>query len=272
MTGLRARVRSGDGWALRHAVLTVTDPAGRQVARVAADEDGVVATDPLPAGAYTAILTAAGYTPVARTALVAGSGAAELGAVVLDRAGGVDLPPPGPWTIDPAHSTIGVTAQHLGLSSVSGRFTEFGGLIQVGEPAERSSVHAVIRAASIDTANKLRDDHLRSPDFLDVDRHPTITFTSTAVTPSGAGSWALRGDLELHGVTREVVLDLRYGGTGPDPWGGTRAAFHASTELRRADFAMNYNAIVRAGILAVGATLRVTLDVQAVQGEALPEM
>jgi polyisoprenoid-binding protein YceI len=269
-TGVQAQVRSGDGWAVPHAVLTITDLGGQQVARVDADDAGLVATQPLPAGSYTAILTAAGYTPTARTAVVTSSGAAALGVVVLDRMGGVELPPPGIWTIDPAHSSVSVTAQHLGVSSVRGRFTEFGGMIEVAEPVERSTVHAVIQAGSIDTSNKMRDDHLRSPDFLDVDRYPTITFVTRGLTPRGS-KWVLTGDLELHGVSRTVDLDLEYRGTAPDPWGGTRAAFHATTTLRRGDFAIDYNAVVRAGIAAIGTTLQVEIDVQAVQGDSLPE-
>ncbi len=195
----------------------------------------------------------------------------SLGVVTLSRSGGNPPPPAGTWTIDPAHSSITVTAQHLGLSSVKGRFTEFGGQIEVGQPAEHSGVRAAIQAASVDTGNKMRDDHLRSADFLDVDQYPTIDFVSTGLTQQGPDRYSLSGDLTLHGVTKPVVLDLSYLGTGPDPWGGTRAAFHAETRLHRNDFAINYNAIVRAGIAAVGTTLKVELDIQAVQGDALPE-
>jgi polyisoprenoid-binding protein YceI len=249
-------------------VLTVTDGGGRQVARAEATPEGDVATGELPTGHYTAIVTAAGYSPTARTALVTGSGA-ELGPVVLDRAGDVDLPPPGAWTIDPAHSSITVVAQHLGISSVRGRFTEFSGLVEVHEPVERSAVHAVIRTASIDTGNELRDTHLRSPDFLDVERFPTIAFTGRGVRRRGS-EWVLAGELDLHGVVRAVELDLRYGGCTRDTWGGTRAAFQAGTTLRRSDFAMDYNAVVSAGIAAIGTTLQVVLDVQTVRGDALP--
>lgn len=271
MTGtaaVTAQIRTDDGWAVPHAVLTVTDFAGRQVARAVADADGEVGTDPLPAGSYTVIVTAAGYGPIARTAIV-GSGPAALGVVELRRSGGT-APEPGTWTIDPTHSSVQVVARHLGLSSVRGRFTEFGGRIEVGSPIERSTVHAVIAAATIDTGNGMRDDHLRSADFLDVATHPTVEFRGSGVTPVDQDRWRLAGELTLHGHTRPVDLDLEYLGTGPDPWGGTRAAFRASTVLHRQDFAMNYNQVVQAGILAVGATLRVELDIQAVRGEVLP--
>ncbi|MFH8368073.1 YceI family protein [Streptomyces sp. NPDC018031] len=270
-TGLRARVRTRDGWAVQHAVLTVTDMTGTQLLRVQAGEDGTVHTEqPLPAGPYTVIVTAVGYAPAASTALVTATGRADLGTVVLARLGGVELPPPGIWTVDPAHSTVAAVAQHLGISSVHGRFTEFGGRIEVAEDVERSTVTARIRAASIDTGNRMRDGHLRSPDFLDAERHPVLEYRSTALAPAGPDRWTVHGELTMHGVRRAVDLDLAYLGTGPDPWGGVRAAFRATAELRREDFAMNYNQVVAAGIAAIGTTLRVELDVQAVRGSRLP--
>ncbi|GGZ05133.1 hypothetical protein CP967_16485 [Streptomyces nitrosporeus] len=269
--GLRAHVRTRDGWAVQHAVVTVTDMTGTQVARATADEDGAVRTDErLPAGAYTVIVTAVGYAPAASTALVTASGRVEAGTVVLARQGGVELPPPGTWSLDPAHSSVGAVAQHLGISSVHGRFTDFSGRIDIREDVQKSGVEATIAAASIDTGNGMRDKHLRSPDFLDVERYPEITYRSRALTPSGPDRWTVHGVLTMHGVARDVDLGLSYLGTGPDPWGGVRAAFHATAELRRDDFAMNYNQVIQAGISAIGTTLRVELDIQAVQGDQVP--
>ncbi|MGB8943991.1 MAG: YceI family protein, partial [Streptomyces sp.] len=161
---------------------------------------------------------------------------------------------------------------HLGISSVHGRFTEFGGRVEIAEDVEKSRVEAVIRSASIDTGNGMRDGHLKSPDFLDVDQYPELTFSSTGLTPAGPDRWTVHGELGMHGVVRPVDLDLNYLGTGADPWGGTRAAFRATAELRREDFAMNYNQVVQAGISAIGTTLRVELDIQTVQGDALPQV
>ncbi|MEU4091222.1 YceI family protein [Streptomyces sp. NPDC026673] len=269
-TGLRGRIRTKDGWAVPHAVVTVTDMTGQQIAREAADAEGAVRTAALAPGAYTVIVTAVGYRPAAATALVTASGSADLGTLLLARAGGLELPPPGPWTIDPAHSEVGAVAQHLGLSSVHGHFTGFTGRIDVAEQPLASSVEAVIDAASIDTGNGTRDEHLRSADFLDVGEHPTVSYRSTSLEPAAGDRWTVHGELTMRGVTRPVDLDLAYLGTGPDPWGGVRAAFRATAELRRADFAMNWNQIVRAGIATVGTTLRIALDIQAVQGTALP--
>lgn len=269
--GVRAQVRTRDGWAVQHAVLTVTDMTGAQVLRAEADDEGVIrSAEALPAGPYTVIVTAIGYAPAASTAMVTAAGRADLGTLVLARQGGVELPPPGPWTIDPMHSSVAATAQHLGISSVHGRFTEFSGRIDVAEESAKSSVEAVISAASIDTGNGMRDGHLKSEDFLNVEKFPQITYRSTAVEVAGSDRWTVRGELSLHGIVRDVDLDLTYLGTGPDPWGGTRAAFRAVAELRREDFAMHYNQMVAAGVAAIGTTLKVELHIQAVQGDSLP--
>ncbi|MEV0183729.1 YceI family protein [Streptomyces sp. NPDC050625] len=270
---LTARIRTRDGWAVSHAVVTLADGAGRQVLRAEADPEGAVRdTTELAPGAYTVIVTAVGYAPAAAGAIVTASGRAEVGTVTLARQGGTELPPPGPWTVDPAHSSVGAVAQHLGISSVRGRFTEFAATVEIApDDLTESRVRAVIRAASIDTGNDTRDTHLRSADFLDVERHPEITYRSTGLTAAGADRWTVHGELSMRGVVRPVDLDLAYLGTGSDPWGGTRAAFRATTELHREDFAMNYNQVVQAGIAAIGTTLKVELDIQAVQGGSLPQ-
>jgi polyisoprenoid-binding protein YceI len=271
--GLTAKIRTRDGWAVSHAVVTVTDMTGSQVLRAEADAEGAVRdATPLEPGAYTVIVTAVGYAPAAASALVTASGRAEVGTVTLARQGGTELPPPGPWTVDPAHSSVAAVAQHLGISSVHGRFTEFAASIEVApDDVTKSRVEAVIRAASIETGNGMRDTHLRSADFLDVERFPEITYRSTGLTAAGSDRWTVHGELTLHGLARPVDLDLAYLGTGADPWGGTRAAFRATADLHREDFAMNYNQVVQAGIAAIGTTLKVELDVQAVQGDTLPQ-
>jgi len=244
---------------------------GAQVLRAAADDEGAIrSAEPLPAGPYTVIVTAVGYAPVASSAIVTASGRMDVGSVVLARQGGAELPPPGVWTIDPMHSTVAAVAQHLGISSVHGRFTEFGGRIEIAEDLHASRVEADIKAASIDTGNGMRDGHLRSEDFLNVEEYPELTYRSAGLSPAGPDRWTVHGELSLHGVVRPVDLELSYLGTGPDPWGGVRAAFRATAELRREDFKMNYNQVVAAGVAAIGTTLRVELDIQAVQGESLP--
>jgi polyisoprenoid-binding protein YceI len=271
--GLRALLRTADGWAIEQGVLTVTDPTGRQVARAVPDPGGAVGTDPLPPGVYTVVITAPGFQPVARTAHVGSDGSGSLGEVLLaPTEEAVELPPAGPWVIDPVHSSVVATVRHLGISSIKARFTEVSGAIVVERPIERSSVRAEIKAAGIDTGVQMRDQHLRSADFLDVEAYPVIEFFSTGLRRAAADTWALQGELTVHGQRRPVELEMRYGGYGPDPWGGVRAAFHARTTLRRDDFAINYNAMVRAGVAAVGTNVQVELDIQAVQGETLPAL
>ncbi|MEV0704521.1 YceI family protein [Saccharopolyspora sp. NPDC050389] len=260
-----ATVRGGDGWPVPEAVLTVIDGTGTQAARVQGDAQGSVVASGLRAGAYTAIVTAVGHEPVARTTLVHDGTAATLGEVELRRVGGADLPAPGVWRIDPVHSSIQVTAKHLGISSIHGRFNEFAGEVRIGNPVESSTVDVRIAAASIDTANGMRDDHLRNADFLDVERHPEITFRSTGLRPRGGDRWDLDGELTLCGLTRPVRLDTRFSGVGPDPWGGTRASATATTQLRREDFAMTFNQALQTGIAAIGTTLKVEIDIQAVR-------
>lgn len=273
MPGLSATIRTTDGWGIEHAVLTVTDLSGRQAAHATADAQGTVGTDLLQPGVYTAVVTAAGYLPVARTAQIGSTGGAELGELVLEpEEGAVELPPTGPWVIDPMHSSVQFAARHLGISSIRGRFGEVRGRVDVARPVEQSVVRAQITADTIDTGIKMRDDHLRSAEFLDVADFPTIDFVSTGLVQRGSAEWTMEGELTLHGERKPVTLEMTYGGYGPDPWGGTRAAFHAETQLRRDDFAINYNAMVRAGVAAVGTTVKVEIDLQLVQGEQLPEM
>ncbi|WP_020498007.1 YceI family protein [Sciscionella marina] len=269
-TGLRAKVASADGWPVAEAVVTVTDMTGTQVAREQAGADGKVDAPALPKGVYTVIVTAVGFDPVARTAMVPDSGVCELGSITVQRAGDTVLPAAGVWTIDPMHSTINVKVRHLGMATIRGRFAEFSGRIEVADPPTESLVQATIDAASVDTSNKMRDDHLRSKDFLHVEEYPEITFNGNGMTATGPDRWTLGGELTLKGVARPVSLDLRYTGCGDDPWGGQRAGFLASTELRREDFGITYNQVLSAGIDAIGATLQVDLEIEAVKGAELP--
>ena len=179
----------------------------------------------------------------------------------------------GSYVLDPTHTRIGFVARHAMITKVRGQFNEFEGAahIDTANPSA-SSAKVNIRAASITTGQADRDAHLRSEDFLNVERHPQLTYRSHAVEPAGTDRWTVHGWLAMHGVVRDVSLSLTYLGYGPDPWGGLRAAFRATAELKREEFAMNYNQILAAGIAAIGTTLRIELDVQAVQGEELPAL
>ncbi|MBY8862718.1 YceI family protein [Nocardia sp. CA2R105] len=273
MSGLTARIHTTEGWPVPDAVLTVTDLSGRQLARATAGATGEVATEPLPAGVCTAIITAPGFQPVAQVARVGADGSGRLGQIVLaPEAGTNPAPPAGPWTIDPVHSTVIATARHLGIASIKARFAEVSGRLNIAETLENSTGFAEIKTASIDTGIGMRDDHLRSPDFLDAEEYPVISFSGSGFRRVGGDKLVMAGELTLHGQVRPIELDITYGGYGPDPWGGVRAAFHAEMQLHRNDFAIDYNAMVRAGIAAVGTTVKIDLDIELVQGDQLPQM
>ena len=172
-----------------------------------------------------------------------------------------NIPPAGTWAIDQAHSTIEFVVRHMMVSKVKGRFSEFEGSIVVDENGAHS-VNTTIQLASIDTRDEKRDEHLRSPDFFDVDNNKTITFTSTGVAPAGDG-WNLTGDLTIKGITKSVTLELEYTGTGKNPWGAEVAGFEAHTEISRADFGLEWNAALETGGVLVGDSIKINLDIEA---------
>ncbi|GAA1834302.1 YceI family protein [Microlunatus capsulatus] len=263
LTAAHGRVVTPEGWPVAGATVTLLGGDGGQLGRATAGDDGRFTLDGLPAGPGTMLVAAPAHEPKALTVVVPAGPSWSVGELRLSRRGGTDLPTPGLYVIDTAHSTVAAKAHHLGLATVTGRFTEFAGAITVDPDVARSRVDAEIVAASIETGNAQRDAHLRSADFLDVERFPTLRFEADRVERGGAG-WVLPGRLTLVGTTRPVQLDLAYLGSGPDPWGGTRAAFSATTELRRQDFQLNWNQAVGVGIAVFGTTLRVTIDVEAV--------
>lgn len=177
---------------------------------------------------------------------------------------GVELPAPGHWAIDSSHSSVEASVRHLGLSKVRGAFRAFTGAIEVAERPEDSSVQVSIEAGSVDTREPARDEHLRSPDFLDVAAFPTIDFRSTKVTGSGR-RWQVEGDLTLRGTTRPVTLDVTFEGVENDPWGGSRAAFSARTELDREAFGLTWNQVLESGGLLVGKRVRIDLEVEVIR-------
>ncbi len=179
--------------------------------------------------------------------------------VVDDR----ELPPVGRWTIDATHSDVQFVARHMMIAKVRGHFREFEGWIDVAERPEDSRVEVVI-AASIDTGDPTRDAHLRSPDFLDVERYPHITYRSTAVRPAEGDRWRVEGDLTIRDVTRPVALDVEFEGVALDPWGNLRAGFVASAQIDREEFAVTWNQALETGGFLVGKGIRVELDIEAV--------
>ena len=173
---------------------------------------------------------------------------------------------PGTWNVDPAHSTVGFVARHLMITKVRGRFTDFSGVIEVAGDPLQSTVRADVDLASVTTGDEGRDAHLRSADFFDTDGggSPTMSFVSTGLKEDD-GDYVLFGDLTVNGVTRQVEFALEFEGVNTDPWGNTKAAFSAETEINRKDFGLEWNVALETGGVLVGDKVKVQLDIQAVK-------
>lgn len=168
------------------------------------------------------------------------------------------------FQIDPRHSAAEFAVTHLMISTVRGEFHGVNGTVVLDDQdPSKSVVNVTIDAASVDTREPDRDKHLKSPDFFDVAKYPTITFKSTKVEPAGPGKLKVLGDLTIHGVTRQVTLDV----TTPkepikDPWGLQRSAVYGTTKINRQDFGVKWNAALDAGGVAVSDDVNITLDVE----------
>jgi polyisoprenoid-binding protein YceI len=169
------------------------------------------------------------------------------------------------WKIDTTHSTVGFVVRFMLVSKVRGRFNRWRGELQFDEAVPLSgAVTAHIEAASIDTNDRQRDAHLRSADFLDAARSPELSFRSSRVEPAGDKRFLLVGHLTIRGVTREVSLDVEYGGRMSDPMGNQRIGFMARTTINRRTFGITFNQVLDSGGLALGNTLEVDIEIQAV--------
>ena len=175
-----------------------------------------------------------------------------------------EVPAAGNWQIDRSHTSVEFVARHLMIAKVRGRFTDVAGTIEIGDVPEQSSAHVTIQAASIATGDDGRDAHLRSADFLDVERFPTLEFHSSKVTKEGS-QWLLAGDLTIRDATRPVVLEVEFDGAATDPWGNSKIAFTATTQVNREDFGLTWNAPLEAGGVVVGPKVRIDLNVEAVR-------
>ncbi|MBE1537177.1 YceI family protein [Actinomadura algeriensis] len=179
----------------------------------------------------------------------------------------------GRWTVDPVHSEITFTVRHL-MTTVRGSFTDFGGEVEIGDDPFDSSARAEIRMASIDTRSEDRDAHVRSADFLDVDNHPVMTFSGHGVERAVIGRRArnpryhVDGELTIKDVTRPVRLLTEFHGISPDPWGGTRAGFTATTSISRKDFGIEFNVPLQGDKVMLGDTIAIALEIQAVLATA----
>jgi len=167
------------------------------------------------------------------------------------------------WTIDAAHSAAAFAVKHLMISTVRGRFSHLTGSVEFPEGDYAAGhVDVTIDASSIDTREDRRDAHLRSADFFDVERFPSLTFKSRKVQAVKGDTFQVVGDLTIRDITREVVLDVEAEGFQKDPWGGQRAGFSATTKINRKDFGLTWNQALETGGLLVGDDVKISLDVE----------
>lgn len=169
------------------------------------------------------------------------------------------------WKLDPAHTLVEFSAKHMMITTVKGRIVDVEGTIFTDETdPKNSSVEVILKGATIDTRNDQRDQHLRSGDFLNVEKFPEITFRSTRVA-GDKQSFKLTGDLTIRDVTREVTLDVEFEGRNKDPWGGERVGFSATGKIDRRDFGLIWNLALETGGVLVGNDIKVNVEAQAVK-------
>ncbi len=174
-----------------------------------------------------------------------------------------------PWTIDADHSNVGFSVSHLMVSHVKGNFNKYTGVVDLNDKdITNSNVNVSIDAASINTNVQKRDEHLRSADFFDVAKYPTLTFVSKKWARAAKGALKVTGDLTIHGVTREVVLNVApFSKESKDPWGNFRRGTSATTTINRKDYGLVWNQALETGGVAVGEDVNISLEVEMVKSQ-----
>ena len=175
----------------------------------------------------------------------------------------------GTWTIDPAHSHVEFAVRHMMITTVKGRFGVVHGGVRIDDAdPSKGEAEIEIDADSIDTREAQRDAHLKSADFFDVEKYPTITFVSTEVLPRGGDKFQLIGDLTIKDVTQKVVINAEKTGQGTSPWGQQVVGFEADTDVDRKDYGLTWNVALETGGFLVGDKIKINLEVEAIQQAA----
>ncbi len=170
------------------------------------------------------------------------------------------------WVLDPSHSEIIFKVKHLMIANVKGEFRNFNAtLTSVGNDFSKASVKATIEAGSIYTNSDDRDAHLKSPDFFDANNHKELTFEGTSLTKLDDENYKLKGNLTIKGVSKEVNLDVEFGGVNKDPWGNEKAGFSLNGKINRKDWGLNWNAALEAGGVLVSDDVKISGDLQFVK-------
>jgi polyisoprenoid-binding protein YceI len=175
--------------------------------------------------------------------------------------------PKGTWRVDPAHSKVGFAVKHMGVATVRGEFGEFEGALEIGDDLASSKATGSVKAASVDTNQDARDEHLRSADFFDVENHPEISFASTSIEKVDDETVKVTGDLTMHGQTHPVELEAELGGIETGPEGETRTGLEVTGTLSRKEWGMTFNGTLGSGNVVVSDKVKLTLDIAAVLDE-----
>jgi len=171
----------------------------------------------------------------------------------------------GTYAIDPSHSRLGFVARHAMVTKVRGSFNEFDGTATIdGDNPSNSSVHVTIQVASIDTRNQQRDDHIRTNDFLDVEKYPQITFSSTSIAHVGGNDFEVTGDLTIKDVTKPIAIEFEENGSARDPFGNLRIGFEGKSVLNRKDWGLTWNAALETGGFLVSDKIKLEFDISAI--------
>ena len=178
---------------------------------------------------------------------------------------GLQIPTAGTFALDPAHTRVGFVARHLMVSKVRGHFADVTGEIVIAEDPAQSSAHATMQAASITTGVEQRDGHLRSGDFLEIEKYPTLEFRSTGLTANGGNEFTLRGHLTIKGVTHPVDLAVEFEGVTRSPWGKDVLGFSAKTEIDREQWGMTWNQALETGGVMVSKKITIEIEGEAVR-------
>jgi len=173
------------------------------------------------------------------------------------------LPAPGTWDIDPGHTDLSFVGRHFMVTKVRGRFTGVTGAVEIAEDLADSRVDVTIDMTTVESGSAVRDEHIKSAELFDVEQFPQATFRSTNVEWSGA-SGTVHGDLTIHGVTKQVPLQVAFEGYARDPWGGDRAIFSARTKVNREDFGITWNMAVETGGVLVSKEIQIEIDLETV--------
>lgn len=192
-------------------------------------------------------------------------------ATELDTERGIVRVPTGTWTVDPAHSSVEFRVKHMMISTVRGRFSEFEGTIEAAPDYHQSTVRGTVKAASIDTNESRRDEHLRSADFFDAEHHPEIGFASSRIEHVEKGTYRVGGELTMHGETRPVEFEVTVHGVSHDPQGHDRVGLEVRGTVSRGEFGLRWQQALETGGVVVGDEVRIDADISAVCTSPDPE-